>query len=531
MARGPWLTVPCHKAINAQQNSDCHRGPGPYWPPQGTGPSLSTWVPLPVALSSHTRAWTSSPGILGQGCGQGARGEVGSQCCSRAPGARRTSGKESHTLRSPLFCPTWTVCQHPLPPDPVSHQGQRGRPPPLESPPIAGGHCPHSGPRPALLCRDTKHLRKPGASLTPPSARDTHSTLQDYALHPHEGSPVPTAPGSTTGIPPSPHLRVRAPHSAWQRSSGRGRCILKDTPGRGESSTKVNLRDLKQPAGGKEPWGASKPLACGKASFFKPGSAEAEGSLPAPPGLPAAQARERYGPRGAVTHACRRRLPCIKHPPAWRGGTRPPCLAGRPPFVAGCKTHIRRKRENISKQLLCPLRTCRPGERTVGGRFRLPQGQAGLCKRNEVSQVHIAGGAAVVVAGHRWAGWKARRKLARAPRPVLGHGCWGWKRTLHRPGRRGPVRGGKKTHGRESPGRNAQHDRPPSAVPLPTAAPPGASGPRLLSFPRRSLWDAGPSRSSLGLARAATVVPPRPPLVRRGKGSPERRVPANRRGR
>lgn len=185
-----------------------------------------------------------------------------------------------------------------------------------------------------LLCRDTKHLRKPGASLTPPSARDTHSTLQDYALHPHEGSPVPTAPGSTTGIPPSPHLRVRAPHSAWQRSSGRGRCILKDTPGRGESSTKVNLRDLKQPAGGKEPWGASKPLACGKASFFKPGSAEAEGSHPAPPGLPAAQARERYGPRGAVTHACRRRLPVHKTPPSVERG-HPPSLPGWPPSLRG----------------------------------------------------------------------------------------------------------------------------------------------------------------------------------------------------
>lgn len=177
---------------------------------------------------------------------------------------------------------------------------------------------------------------------------------------------------------------------------------------------------------------------------------------------------------------------CIKHPPAWRGGTRPPCLAGRPPFVAGCKTHIRRKRENISKQLLCPLRICRPGERTVGGRFGLPQGQAGLCKRNEVSQVHIAGGAAVVVAGHRWAGWKARRKLARAPRPVLGHGCWGWKRTLHRPGRQGPVRGGKRT--------------PCGAGKRPTDGRARAGTPSMTGPPLQSLYQQPRLRAPLGLA-------------------------------
>lgn len=268
MARGPWLTVPCHKAINAQQNSDCHRGPGPYWPPQGTGPSLSTWVPLPVALSSHTRAWTSSPGILGQGCGQGARGEVGSQCCSRAPGARRTSGKESHTLRSPLFCPTWTVCQHPLAP-------RSCIPPAAEGPASSSGKPTHrwrplstlgSQAGPALQGHEAPQETR--SQLTPPSARDTHATLQDYALHPHEGSPVPTAPGSTTGIPPSPHLRVRAPHSAWQRSSGRGRCILKDTPGRGESSTKVNPRDLKQPAGGKRALGHLQTTGLWQSFFF-----------------------------------------------------------------------------------------------------------------------------------------------------------------------------------------------------------------------------------------------------------------------
>lgn len=183
-------------------------------------------------------------------------------------------GPEGPQGRNPTHCgplssvPPGPCASTPLPPDPVSHQRQRGRPPPLESPPIAGGHGPLSGPRPALALQGHEAPQETRSQLTPPSARDTHATLQDYALHPHEGSPVPTAPGSTTGIPPSPHLRVRAPHSAWQRSSGRGRCILKDTPGRGESSTKVNPRDLKQPAGGKRALGHLQTTGLWQSFFF-----------------------------------------------------------------------------------------------------------------------------------------------------------------------------------------------------------------------------------------------------------------------